>query len=143
MRKSLFFLLFIALIPFTEVSAKKIRYSFNNVEISSTPDDIRNVRGTYIIELDTDNQTVFLKFKSNGSNKWDSIKMDIKYSGIFSESPDSETKSYESTDGSVNLYISFNTIHKYTENVSLHYYYPSKGRIEYMSFGKPTKVERF
>ena len=141
MKKSLIILFLIALIPFTEISAKRVRYFFNKVEISNGPDDIRRGQGTYIIELDTDNQTVFLKFNTQGSTNH-SLKLKIKESGMYSESPDSETKWYKTADGTATLSITFNTIHRYTVNVSFDYYTVKRGA-EYMSFGKPIKVEKF
>ena len=143
MKKSLIILFLIALIPFTDISAKRVRYFFNKVEISNGPDDIRRGQGTYIVELNTDNQTVVVKFKPNGTAKWDSIKRNIKNSGMYSESPDSETKWYKTADGTAILSITFNTIHSYTVNVSFNYYSVKKGKPEYMSFGKPIKVEKF
>ena len=141
MKKSLIILFLIALIPFTDISAKRVRYFFNKVEISNGPDDIRRGQGTYIIELDTDNQTVFLKFNTKGSTNH-SLKLNIKESGMYSESPDSETKWYKTADGTATLSITFNTIHRYTVNVSFDYY-TVKREAEYMSFGKPIKVEKF
>ena len=141
MKKSLIILFLIALIPFTNISAKRVRYFFNKVEISNGPDDIRRGQGTYIIELDTDNQTVFLKFNTQGSTNH-SLKLKIKESGMYSESPDSETKWYKTADGTATLSITFNTIHRYTVNVSFDYYTVKRGA-EYMSFGKPIKVEKF
>ncbi len=141
MKKSLIILFLIALIPFTNISAKRVRYFFNKVEISNGPDDIRRGQGTYIIELDTDNQTVFLKFNTQGSTNH-SLKLKIKESGVYSESPDSETKWYKTADGTATLSITFNTIHRYTVNVSFDYYTVKRGA-EYMSFGKPIKVEKF
>lgn len=141
MKKSLIVIFLIALIPFTNISAKRVRYFFNKVEISNGPDDIRRGQGTYIIELDTDNQTVFLKFNTQGSTNH-SLKLKIKESGMYSESPDSETKWYKTADGTATLSITFNTIHRYTVNVSFDYYTVKRGA-EYMSFGKPIKVEKF
>lgn len=141
MKKSLIILFLIALIPFTDISAKRVRYFFDKVEISNGPDDIRRGQGTYIIELDTDNQTVFLKFNTKGSTNH-SLKLKIKESGMYSESPDSETKWYKTADGTATLSITFNTIHRYTVNVSFDYYTVKRGA-EYMSFGKPIKVEKF
>lgn len=135
MKKSLIILFLIALIPFTDISAKRVRYFFNKVEISSGPDDIRSGRGTYIIELDTDNRTVVLKFKPNGAAKWDSSKMNIKDTGMYSESPGCDTKYYNLSDGTV-LHITFDTKNKYTTLRII-----SNGK--YIDFGRPTKVERF
>lgn len=136
MKKSLIILFLIALIPFTDISAKRVRYFFDKVEIHDLQKGTKNTAwGSYIIELNTDYQTVVLKYKNNGSAEWKTIKVNIMDTDMGSGTDGIDGQCYTMTNGDV-LYVNYNKIKKYsTINV--------KSRNTKMNFGRPSRVEKF
>lgn len=136
MKKSLIILFLIALIPFTEISAKRVRYFFNKVEIYNLRNGGKDTNwGSYIIELNTDYQTVVLKYKHNGSAEWKTIKVNIQNTDMGSGPDGIDGHCYTMTNGDV-LYINYNTVKKYSTIMV-------ESRNTKMNFGRPTRVEKF
>ena len=136
MKKSIFILFLIALIPFTEISAKRVRYFFNKVDYTSLRSGKKSTNwGAYIIELNTDYQTAVLKLKPNGSKEWKTIKMNIMDTDMGSGADYIDSQCYTMTDGT-ELYISYNRKKKYT-TIQL------VDNVAKLDFGKPTRVEKF
>ena len=136
MKKSLIILFLIALIPFTEISAKRVRYFFNKIESYDLRKGTKNiVWGSYILELNTDYQTVVLKLKNNGATQWKTIKADIMDTDMGSGPDGIDGQCYTMTNGD-ELYINYNTVKKYS-TVYL------ENRNTKLYFGRPTRVEKF
>ncbi len=136
--KKYFILLLIMMIPFTELSAKRVRYFFKKiVEITDTNKGTKKgpAWGAYILELDTDYQTFVMKIKHNGSAKWTTSKGDIKDTDMGSRPDGVDCQCYTMTNGIV-LSINYDTSRKFT-TVSV-----EGGGIK-LDFGRPYKVERF
>lgn len=78
--KRLFLLIIMScIISVCDLSAKRVRYFFKSVYgyTNSSP-KLKNPQfGTYVLELDTDWETVTLKMKANGSAKWQTAKYTI------------------------------------------------------------------
>ena len=136
MKKSLIILFLIALIPFTDISAKRVRYIFNKFENCDLRIGTKNTAwGSYILELNTDYQTVVLKLKNNGETQWKTVKWDIMDTDMGSGANGIEGQCYTMTNGD-ELYINYNTIKKYSTVYM-------KNRNAKLDFGKPSRVEKF
>lgn len=102
MKKILLLFLVLFVVSINDVSAKRVRYFFKSIYgYTNKSSKLQNPQfGTYILELDTDWETLTFKMKGNGSAKWQTSKYTIVDTDL-GESIDGrkEVASYSLTNG--------------------------------------------
>lgn len=122
----------------SDISAKRVRYFFKSVYgyTNSSPKLKNPQYGTYVLELDTDWETVTLKMKANGSANWQTAKYTIVDTDM-GESIDGRTEvvCYGLTNGMSLLVERDNRTRQTILKV--------EGGKSNLYFGKPYKTEKF
>lgn len=140
MKKLLLLLVFLSTFSIQETVAKRVRYYFKTAKVYNTDrnNPISTSWGIFIVELNTDNQTVNIKIKLNGEVNWRTFNLRIKGEDR-GESIDGKilATSYECHDNSF-LNLEYNRVRKYTTV----YWELAVGRGN-LDFGRPYKVEKF